>query len=129
MGGRSSDLADAIDYVIRNELTPTAGVRTAEASQHLVVLTAGSSTSDVSVYGSLLKGSRVNCIGIGTDTANSRQLSQIATSPADVLKVPTFPNLPVIKDRFIARLNGTIPEEPPTIYEDPSEYCGKCRHM
>ncbi|XP_036395824.1 collagen alpha-3(VI) chain-like isoform X5 [Megalops cyprinoides] len=121
MGGRSTDLAEAIEYVIRNELKASAGVRVAEASQHLVVLTGGRSPSDVSVYGPLLKGSRVNCIGIGAGAADSRQLNQIATTSADVLQVPTFPGLPSIQDQFIARLNGTIPEEPPTdIIDDPS---------
>ncbi|XP_045062472.1 collagen alpha-3(VI) chain-like isoform X1 [Coregonus clupeaformis] len=119
-GGRSSNLAEAIEYVIRNELKSSAGVRLAEASQHLVVLTGGRSPTDVSVYGPLLKGSRVNCIGIGAGGADSRQLNQIATSSADVLQVPTFPGLPVIKERFIARLNGTIPEEAPTDFVDPS---------
>ncbi|KAM9447677.1 collagen alpha-3(VI) chain-like isoform 2-T2 [Salvelinus alpinus] len=119
-GGRSSDLANAIEYVIRNELKASAGVRLAEASQHLVVLTGGRSPTDVSVYGPLLKGSRVNCIGIGAGGADSRQLNQIATSSADVLQVPAFPGLPVIKERFITRLNGTIPEEAPTDFVDPS---------
>ncbi|XP_038862143.1 collagen alpha-3(VI) chain-like [Salvelinus namaycush] len=119
-GGRSSDLANAIEYVIRNELKASAGVRLAEASQHLVVLTGGRSPTDVSVYGPLLKGSRVNCIGIGAGGADSRQLNQIATSSADVLQVPAFSGLPVIKERFITRLNGTIPEEAPTDFVDPS---------
>uniref|UniRef100_A0A673Y171 Collagen type VI alpha 3 chain n=1 Tax=Salmo trutta TaxID=8032 RepID=A0A673Y171_SALTR len=90
------------------------------ASQHLVVLTGGRSPTDVSMYGPLLKGSRVNCIGIGAGEADSRQLNQIATSSADVLQVPAFPGLPVIKERFIARLNGTIPEEAPTDFVHPS---------
>ncbi|CAK6973621.1 collagen alpha-3(VI) chain [Scomber scombrus] len=119
-GGRSSDLADAIEYVIQNELKPAAGVRMAEASQHLVVLTGGRSRQDVSIYGPLLKGSRVNCIGIGAGGADARQLTQISTTSEDVLQVPTFPGLPAIKERFIARLSGTIPDELPTDYEDPT---------
>ncbi|XP_040004074.1 collagen alpha-3(VI) chain-like isoform X3 [Xiphias gladius] len=120
MGGRSSDLADAINYVMRNELKSSAGVRLAEASQHLVVLTGGRSPQDVSIYGPLLKGSRVNCIGIGAGGADTRQLNQIARTSEDVLQVTTFPDLPTIKERFIARLRGTILEEPTNVYEDPS---------
>uniref|UniRef100_A0A3Q2XBS0 Collagen type VI alpha 3 chain n=1 Tax=Hippocampus comes TaxID=109280 RepID=A0A3Q2XBS0_HIPCM len=112
MGGRSSNLADAIEYVIQNELKPSAGVRPLEASQHLVVLTGGRSPQDVSLYGPLLKGSRVNCIGIGASGADTRQLAQIAKSPEDVLQVPTFPGLPAINDRLVARLKGTIPDDP-----------------
>lgn len=112
MGGRGADLAEAIKYVIRNELQASAGVRLAQASQHLVVLTGGRSTSDVSTYGPILKGSRVNCIGIGAQNADARQLAQITTTSDDVLQVPTFPNLPNIQSKFIARLNGTIAEEP-----------------
>lgn len=122
MGGRSSDLADAIKYVMENELKPSSGVRTAEASQHLVVLTGERSPQDVSLYGPLLKGSRVNCIGVGAGGTNTRQLTQIATSPEDVLQVPTFPSLPAIRERFISRLSGSIPELPTIDYEDPSKY-------
>lgn len=118
MRGRSSDLADAIRYVMENELKPSSGVRLVEASQHLVVLTGGRSPQDVSLYGPLLKGSRVNCIGVGAGGANTKQLSQIATTPEDVLQVPTFPNLPTIKDRFITRLSGSLPEIP---YTEPSK--------
>lgn len=122
MGGRSSNLADAIEYVIQNELKPSAGVRPLEASQHLVVLTGGRSPQDVSLYGPLLKGSRVNCIGIGASGADTRQLAQIAKSPEDVLQVPTFPGLPAINDRLVARLKGTIPDDPTP--EIPSECYG-----
>lgn len=126
MTGRSSDLADAIEYVIQNELKPSSGVRLAEASQHLVVLTGGRSPQDVSSYGPLLKGSRVNCIGVGAGGANTKQLAQIATSPDDVLQVPTFPGLPAIRERVIARLRGTIPEEPTT---DPDFPCKLCKNV
>lgn len=126
MGGRSSDLADAIEYVIQNELKAAAGVRLAEASQHLVVLTGGRSRQDVSLYGPLLKGSRVNCIGIGAAGADTRQLAQIATTQEDVIPATNFPNLQAVKERFIRRLSlGTILEEPPTDYEDPSKFCPK----
>ncbi|XP_052421935.1 collagen alpha-3(VI) chain isoform X11 [Carassius gibelio] len=108
MGGRGANLAEAIDYVIQNELQASAGVRLSQASQHLVVLTGGRSTSDVSTFGPLLKENDVNCIGIGAGNADPRQLAQITTSADDVLQVPAFPNLSNIQSEFIARLNGTI---------------------
>uniref|UniRef100_A0A4W4H9T7 Collagen, type VI, alpha 3 n=1 Tax=Electrophorus electricus TaxID=8005 RepID=A0A4W4H9T7_ELEEL len=108
MGGRGGNLAEAIEYVVRNELKESAGARLTDASQHLVVLTGGSSTSDVSQYGQVLKDSKVNCIGIGAGAADSRQLRQIATTADDVLRVPTYPALASIQDQFIARLNGTM---------------------
>ncbi|XP_040913420.1 collagen alpha-3(VI) chain-like [Toxotes jaculatrix] len=120
MGGRSSDLADAINYVLQNELKTSAGMRPAEASQHLVVLTGGRSPQDVSIYGPLLKSSRVNCIGIGAGGADTRQLTQIATTSDDVLQVPTFPGLAAIQKRFTERL--LTPETP--IYITPTEYGG-----
>ncbi|XP_051999192.1 uncharacterized protein col6a3 [Xyrauchen texanus] len=112
MGGRGADLAEAIKYVMQKELQGSAGVRPVEASQHLVVLTGGRSSSDVSSYGPILKGSRINCIGIGAEKADRNQLEQIATTSADVLQVPTFPSLQNIKSQFIARLNGTMVDEP-----------------
>lgn len=120
IGGRASHLADAIDYVIKNEFKPAAGVRQAEASQHLVVLTGGHSPQDVSIYGPLLKGTRVNCIGVGAAGADKRQLTQIATTSADVLQVPDFHGLPAVRQGVIERLSGII-EEPPTDFEDPSK--------
>ncbi|KAM8856607.1 collagen alpha-3(VI) chain-like isoform 2-T2 [Spinachia spinachia] len=112
MGGRSSDLADAINYVQRNELKPASGVRQ-EASQHLVVLTGGRSSQDVSIYGPLLKGARVKCIGVGAANADTKQLTQIATTSADVLKVRDFSGLQGIRQGVIDRLSGATPEEPP----------------
>ncbi|KAM6934552.1 collagen alpha-3(VI) chain [Xenentodon cancila] len=117
MGGQSSELATAIKYVIENELKASAGVRAVEASQHLVVLTGRRSAQDVSLYGPLLKGARINCIGIGADSADTRQLSQITTTSEDVLLVPTFPSLQTIEKRFIDRLTPSTEEfvpEPPT---------------
>ncbi|XP_076119593.1 collagen alpha-3(VI) chain-like isoform X1 [Alosa pseudoharengus] len=117
IGGRAGDLASAIDYVMRNELHAGAGVRPAVASQHLVVLTGGRSVSDVSSKGAILKGARVNCIGVGAGAADTRQLTQIATTPQDVLKVTAFPNLANIEQQLIARLQGGVIVEPPTVEE------------
>ncbi|XP_034058037.1 LOW QUALITY PROTEIN: uncharacterized protein col6a3 [Gymnodraco acuticeps] len=123
MGGRSSDLADAIEYVIKNELKPAAGVRPA-ASQHLVVLTGGRSRQDVALYGPLLKGSRVNCIGVGAAGADRKQLSQIATTSSDVLQVSNFPGLSSIQQGVIDRLRTSaddLPTEYPTSTGVPSK--------
>ncbi|KAI5615278.1 hypothetical protein C0J50_10878, partial [Silurus asotus] len=108
MKGRGGNLAEAIQYVIDNELKESAGARLDKASQHLVVLTGGRSTSDVSNYGSVLKRSQVNCIGIGAGAADSRQLGEIATSPDDVFQVATFPALQNIESQFLARLSGKV---------------------
>lgn len=123
MGGRPPNLANAIDFVIKNELKPSAGVRLAEASQHLVVLTGERSPQDVVNYGTVLRDSQVKCIGVGAGGTNTRQLTQIATTPDDVLQVPTFPGLPAIRDRFITRLSGSFPDSPgvPDIQE-PSKF-------
>ncbi|TRZ02736.1 hypothetical protein DNTS_005421 [Danionella cerebrum] len=120
MGTPGSNLGDAIKYVLQNELQASAGARLAQASQHLVVLMGEKSVSDVSRYGQILKGSRVHCIGIGAQNADSRQLAQIASSSDDVLQVVTFPNLPNIERKLIARLSGTIAEEPPTEVDEPT---------
>lgn len=123
MGGRSSDLGDALKYVTETELKPTSGARPSEASQHLVVVTGGRSPQDVSIYGPLLKSSRVNLIGVGAGGVNTKQLAQIATTPDDVLQVPSFPGLSAIKERFITRLSGSIHELPTPEYEGPSKWC------
>ncbi|KAK1903413.1 Collagen alpha-3(VI) chain [Dissostichus eleginoides] len=123
MGGRSSDLADAIEHVIKNELKPAAGARP-EASQHLVVLTGGRSRQDVALYGPLLKGSRVNCIGVGAAGADRKQLSQIATTSSDVLHVSNFPGLSSIQQGVIDRLRTSaddLPTESPTSTGVPSK--------
>lgn len=122
LGGRSSLLANAIDYVLENELKPTAGVRLSDASQYLVVLTGGPSAQPVSVSGPLLKNKKVNCIALGSGKADISQLRQIATTSEDVLNVPSFPSLPATKERFIARLSGT-PLQGPTEIDFPSKLC------
>uniref|UniRef100_A0A3B5MCC8 VWFA domain-containing protein n=1 Tax=Xiphophorus couchianus TaxID=32473 RepID=A0A3B5MCC8_9TELE len=133
MGGRSSQLANAIDHVLENEVKPLAGVRLSDASQHLVVLTGGPSSQPVSISGPLLKNKRVNCIGVGTGNADRSQLSQIATSSEDVVTVPTFPNLPTAKDKVISRLRGSTgtafptyvyPKRQPT--NRPCAVCHRC---
>ena len=119
MGGRSSELATAVKYVLENELKASAGVRLAEASQHLVILTGRRSTQDVSLYGPLLKGARVNCIGIGAGNVDMRQLAQITTASDDVLLVPSFPSLQTIQNRLIDKL--TPLQEEIIEYEIPSK--------
>lgn len=123
MGGRSPNLANAIDFVIKNELKPEAGVRPVDASQHLVVLTGERSPQEVSTYGTVLKDSRVRCIGVGAGGTNTKQLTQIATTPDDVLQVPAFPSLPAIRERLIARLSGSFPDSLPGVpdFQEPSK--------
>uniref|UniRef100_W5MBY0 Collagen type VI alpha 3 chain n=1 Tax=Lepisosteus oculatus TaxID=7918 RepID=W5MBY0_LEPOC len=125
IGGPTANLAKALDFVIRTELKAATGVRTADASQHLVVLTGGKSPSDVSIYGPMLRNINIGCIGIGTSTADTRQLSQIATTPEDVLKVQNFPGLSNIQDKFLARLSDTpSTTKPPTEIPENSERGG-----
>ncbi|XP_035988555.1 collagen alpha-3(VI) chain isoform X2 [Fundulus heteroclitus] len=114
IGGRSSELAKAIDYVLDNELKTSAGARLQEASQHLVVLSGRRSTQPVTLSGPLLKNKRVNCIGVGTGNADRAQLREIATSQEDVFTVATFPDLPRVKENVILRLSGVagVPSPP-----------------
>ncbi|XP_015252477.1 PREDICTED: collagen alpha-3(VI) chain isoform X7 [Cyprinodon variegatus] len=113
LGGRSSNLASAIDYVLEREVKPSAGVRLSEASQHLVVLTGEKSSQSVSLFGPLLKKRRVNCIGVGTMNADRSQLGEIASSSEDVVTVLSFPNLPTAKTKVVSRLTGmAVVDEP-----------------
>ncbi|KAG2459164.1 CO6A3 protein, partial [Polypterus senegalus] len=116
LGGSPANLAQGIEYVLRNELRDSAGARPSVASQHLVVLTGGSSSTDVSNYGNILRGSNVNCIGIGSREADFNQLGAIATSPDDVLRVNNLQALINIPERVLVRLSkGSIPTEAPDI--------------
>uniref|UniRef100_A0A8C4T948 Collagen, type VI, alpha 3 n=1 Tax=Erpetoichthys calabaricus TaxID=27687 RepID=A0A8C4T948_ERPCA len=114
LGGSPANLAQGIDYVLRNELRDSAGARPSVASQHLVVLTGGTSSTDVSKYGNILRGSNVNCIGIGSREADFNQLGAIGlTCPSKrrvrgrtcpwmgyPLIVTTVPPLPEIKPKI-----------------------------
>ncbi|XP_023806642.1 collagen alpha-3(VI) chain isoform X7 [Oryzias latipes] len=106
IGGRSSELPDAIDYIMKNEFQPSAGARPTVATQHLVIITAGRSTKDVNQYGQLLKSTQINSIAIG-DT----QLIQIASTPKDFIPIVSLPNLQTqeVLQQFIARLAGLTP--------------------
>uniref|UniRef100_A0A8C4TE97 Collagen, type VI, alpha 3 n=1 Tax=Erpetoichthys calabaricus TaxID=27687 RepID=A0A8C4TE97_ERPCA len=114
LGGSPANLAQGIDYVLRNELRDSAGARPSVASQHLVVLTGGTSSTDVSKYGNILRGSNVNCIGIGSREADFNQLGAIATTPDDILRVNNLQALINIPERVLVRLSkGSIPTEEP----------------
>ncbi|RVE58535.1 hypothetical protein OJAV_G00210240 [Oryzias javanicus] len=115
IGGRSSELPDAIDYVMKNEFQPFAGARPADASQHFIIVTAGRSTKDVSPYGQLLERQQINCIVISGGRADTRQLTQIASTPKDVLSFASFPDLQTqrILQAFTARLTGFTPVKTP----------------
>uniref|UniRef100_A0A3P9JVF2 VWFA domain-containing protein n=1 Tax=Oryzias latipes TaxID=8090 RepID=A0A3P9JVF2_ORYLA len=110
IGGRSSELPDAIDYIMKNEFQPFAGARPAVATQHLVIITAGRSTKDVNLYGQLLKSTQINSIAIGAGRGNT-QLIQIASTPKDFIPIVSLPNLQTqeVLQQFIARLAGLTP--------------------
>nr|XP_023679601.1 collagen alpha-3(VI) chain isoform X5 [Paramormyrops kingsleyae] len=118
LGGRSANLAEAIEYVIRNELKESAGLRFPEASQHLVVLTGGKSPTDVSDQGQRLRNADVNCIGIGSSGADRRQLSDIAKDPSSVFQLDSFSKLPNLQKNVIDLLNVTYLRETPTDVDD-----------
>ncbi|XP_024116256.1 collagen alpha-3(VI) chain isoform X3 [Oryzias melastigma] len=117
IGGRSSELPDAIDYVMKNEFQPFAGARPADASQHLVLVTAGRSSKDVSPYGQLLKSKQINCIVISAGRADARQLTQIASNPKDVLSMISLSELQTqrILQEFTARLTGSTAVKTPDV--------------
>lgn len=124
MGGRSSELASAIDYVLENEAKTSAGLRPNDASQHLVVLTGRRSTQPLSISGPLLKNSQVNCIGVGAGNADRTQLREIATTSEDVVTVPTFPSLLNAKEKVISRLSkNPVGDVIPDITDPPRKSC------
>ncbi|KAK0138785.1 Collagen alpha-3(VI) chain [Merluccius polli] len=86
-----------------------------------------SNSSDVSLYGPVLKSSRVNCTGVGAAGADTTQLHQIATSTEDVIQIPSFPRLPGVDDKFIARLSGDPFPESTTEYHRPDNDLHKAK--
>lgn len=126
LGGRSANLAEAIEYVLRNELKESAGLRFPEASQHLVVLTGGRSPTDVSDHGQRLRNADVNCIGIGSSGADRRQLSDIAKDPSSVFQLDSFSKLPNLQRNVIDLLNVTSLRETPTDVDGRFSFCSCC---
>uniref|UniRef100_A0A3P9LKN5 VWFA domain-containing protein n=1 Tax=Oryzias latipes TaxID=8090 RepID=A0A3P9LKN5_ORYLA len=110
IGGCSSELPDAIDYIMENEFQPFAVARPAVATQHLVIITAGRSTKDFHQYGQLLKSTQINSIAIGAGRGNT-QLIQIASTPKDFIPILLLPDLQTqeVFQHFIARLTGLTP--------------------
>ncbi|XP_043549000.1 collagen alpha-3(VI) chain-like isoform X2 [Chiloscyllium plagiosum] len=103
--GRPLNTGAALNYVTRNVFSPSAGSRgIAEATQILVLITAGKSKDDVGQAADAMKQAGIVPIAIGAKMANTAELHKIVYEPNFVLKLGDFKELQSIQKELVAKV-------------------------
>ncbi|XP_069554802.1 collagen alpha-3(VI) chain-like [Brachyistius frenatus] len=105
-GGRPLNTGAALQYVRDNVFTNSSGSRRPQGvPQMLILLTGGRSSDNVDTPASALKQQGVVVIGIGTRTAESRELQKISYDPSYALSVSEFTDLPGVQEQLSSVLS------------------------
>ncbi|XP_048455101.1 collagen alpha-3(VI) chain-like isoform X6 [Rhincodon typus] len=118
-GGSPLNTGRALDFVLKNHFTRSAGSRQHEgAPQYLIVITGDSSRDDTRPYLGILKSSGINVFSVGGRNVDPDELERITTLPYATYKVNNFQDLEGVQDKLILRLLMDDPTlyrpEPPT---------------
>ncbi|XP_059503102.1 collagen alpha-3(VI) chain-like [Stegostoma tigrinum] len=118
-GGSPLNTGRALDFVLKNHFTRSAGSRQHEgAPQYLIVVTGDSSRDDTRPYLGILKSSGINVFSVGGKNVDPDELERITTLPYATYKVNNFQDLEGVQDKLILRLLMEDPTlyrpEPPT---------------
>lgn len=112
LGGPIPNTGAALDFVLRNILTSSAGSRIAEGvPQLLIVLTADRSGDDVRGPSVVLKRGGAVPIGIGIGNADITEMQTISYIPAFAVAVPTFRQLENIQQDISQRVTQLSSQE------------------
>ncbi|XP_041100241.1 collagen alpha-3(VI) chain-like, partial [Polyodon spathula] len=121
-GGRPLNTGAALQFVMDNVFTASSGSRRLEGvPQVLILLTGGRSRDDVGASATALKGLGVVPFGIGTRTADIRELQTISYYPTFALSVSDFSDLPNIQQQLLSsvtKISREITTETPSIIVD-----------
>ncbi|KAM8934133.1 collagen alpha-3(VI) chain [Pelodytes ibericus] len=108
-GGNVLNTGSALQFVIRNLFTSSAGSRLDERiPQLLVVLLAGSSSDSIQAASRELINSGVLTFCIGVRNADKSEMETIAFNPTLVYDVDDFSNLPGFSQQFLAPLSTYV---------------------
>ncbi|XP_038644288.1 collagen alpha-3(VI) chain-like isoform X2 [Scyliorhinus canicula] len=120
-GGVLLNTGRALDFVLKNHFTKSAGSRQHQgARQYLLVINGERSRDDISPYLGSLKSSGINVFSMGAKSADKGELERITTLPHATYKVDNFQDLKSVQQNLLTQLllddpNTYEPEpEPPT---------------
>ncbi|XP_072902885.1 collagen alpha-3(VI) chain-like [Hemitrygon akajei] len=119
IGGPSRNTGAALDFVLREQFTASAGSRRNQnILQFLVLITTGPSQDNIRIPAFELKKNIIITFCVGVQMEGSRELHEIAFGPHLVLEVPTFQAL-LQKPREVATTLSSL--GPPTVItEEPT---------
>ncbi|XP_051564329.1 collagen alpha-3(VI) chain-like [Myxocyprinus asiaticus] len=107
-GGRPLNTGAALQYVMNNVFTASAGSRRQEGvPQVLILFSGGRSNDNIDTPASALKESGVLIFGIGTRNS-SREVQIIASGPTYAQSIPEFSDLPSVQQQFLSSLNNVL---------------------
>ncbi|XP_055493645.1 uncharacterized protein col6a3 isoform X3 [Leucoraja erinacea] len=118
-GGRTLNTGKALEFVLRYHFTRSAGSRREDGvPQFLLLITGGRSGDDVKRAADALKQRNVITLTVGSGSAESAQLKEIASKPNLGFSVRDFSSLPGLQEQVITSIQNlhlqTVPNEETT---------------
>lgn len=108
-GGNLLNIGSALQFVLRNHFTSSAGSRVEEnIPQILVVLVAGKSSDNIQVAANDLMRSRVLTFCVGVGDADKEELETIAFNPQLIYEMDDFRALSGLREQILAPLTTFV---------------------
>ena len=113
-GGRPLNTGAALQYLIDNVFTASAGSRRLEGvPQLLIALIGGRSFDNVDTPASALKEMGVSTFAIGTRGSDARELQKISQEPSNAVSVSDFTDLPSVQEKLRSSMETVLVEVTP----------------
>ena len=115
-GGRPLNTGAALQYLIDNVFTASAGSRRLEGvPQLLIVLIGGRSFDNVDTPASALKEMGVLTFAIGSRGSDARELQKISQEPSNAVSVSDFTDLPSVQEKLQSSMETVLVDVTPEI--------------
>ncbi|XP_078407830.1 collagen alpha-3(VI) chain-like isoform X8 [Cetorhinus maximus] len=119
-GGRTVNTGAALNYVLQNHFTKSAGSRKEEGvPQILMLLTGGRSRDDIKSSADALKRAAVMTFSVGARKADPAQLNEISSDPNLVFNVKEFHSLSDVQNQVLALFSTSVMTPLPTTIVPP----------
>ncbi|XP_041056047.1 uncharacterized protein LOC121284611 isoform X1 [Carcharodon carcharias] len=119
-GGRTINTGAALNYVLQNHFTKSAGSRKEEGvPQLLMLLTGGKSRDDIKSSADALKRAAVMTYSVGARKADPAQLNEISSDPSLVFNVKEFRSLSDVQNQVLALFSTSVMTPLPTTIVPP----------
>ncbi|XP_072434860.1 uncharacterized protein [Chiloscyllium punctatum] len=113
-GGRVVNTGAALDYVLKNHFTKSAGSRKEQGVPQILMLFTGTkSRDDIKPSADALKRAAVQTLTVGAKRANPAQLKEISSDPNLAFNLKEFRSLSDIQSQVLTQLS-TLPALPQT---------------